>query len=105
LQHGLRTVGFCGISTGVYGYPKDAAAELVLHFVRRWLEDPAHRAAIDRIIFVQYHESEAAIYTQLMPLFFPEPSPALAATQTDPDFDADAWAASLPSVPATPPSH
>lgn len=34
---GIRTVGFCAISTGVFGYPKDAGARVAIRTIRDWL--------------------------------------------------------------------
>ena len=43
--HGdIRTVGFCAISTGVFGYPKDAGARVAIRTIRDWLvEHPDSR--------------------------------------------------------------
>ncbi|KAF5925955.1 hypothetical protein HPG69_015991, partial [Diceros bicornis minor] len=38
LEHRLRSVAFPCISTGVFGYPNEAAAEVVLAALREWLE-------------------------------------------------------------------
>lgn len=36
--HGdIRTVGFCAISTGVFGYPKEAGARVAIRTIRDWL--------------------------------------------------------------------
>lgn len=35
----LKSVSFCCISTGVYGYPQDQAATLAVGIVRDWLKD------------------------------------------------------------------
>lgn len=67
--HGIRTIGFCAISTGAYGYPAAAAARVVLRFVRGWLHD--HLDAIDRIVFVCWSQKEYDLYTQIAPLYFP----------------------------------
>ncbi len=36
---GIRTVGFCAISTGVFGYPKDAGARVAIRTIRDWLTE------------------------------------------------------------------
>jgi O-acetyl-ADP-ribose deacetylase (regulator of RNase III) len=36
-EHGLRTVAFPSISTGIYNYPVDAAAEIAVREVQAWL--------------------------------------------------------------------
>jgi O-acetyl-ADP-ribose deacetylase len=48
----LRTVAFPSISTGIYGYPVGAAAEVALAAVRQELE--AHPDAFDEVRFVLF---------------------------------------------------
>ncbi|MDB4965995.1 MAG: Appr-p processing domain protein [Myxococcales bacterium] len=36
-QHGLRTIAFPSVSTGIYNYPVDAAAEIAAREVLTWL--------------------------------------------------------------------
>jgi len=43
-KHRVRSVAFCCISTGLFGYPNGRAAELAVRTVREWL-DEAERAA------------------------------------------------------------
>jgi len=38
-QHELKTIAFPCISTGVYGYPHEPAAEIAVHTIRAWLVD------------------------------------------------------------------
>ncbi|ETE59795.1 MACRO domain-containing protein 1, partial [Ophiophagus hannah] len=38
LENKLQTVAFPCISTGVFGYPNDDAAEVVLNTLHNWLE-------------------------------------------------------------------
>lgn len=37
-EHGLSTVAFPGISTGVYGYPADEAASVAVREIAAWLD-------------------------------------------------------------------
>ncbi len=49
-EHGLHTVAFPAISTGVYGYPKQAAAEIALRAVSDWLsENPDYGMAVTMV--------------------------------------------------------
>ena len=36
IQHNLRSICFCCISTGIYGYPNNEAAEVAISAVRNW---------------------------------------------------------------------
>ena len=38
LEHGLKTIAFPAISTGVYGYPKEAAAEIAVGTIKEFLK-------------------------------------------------------------------
>ena len=38
-QHDIHEIAFPAISTGVFGYPKQEAAEIAVSVVRKWLED------------------------------------------------------------------
>ncbi|XP_060110699.1 ADP-ribose glycohydrolase MACROD1 isoform X3 [Heteronotia binoei] len=69
VENKLRTVVFPCISTGVFGYPNEAAAEVVLHTLHKWLED--NKEKVDRIILCVFLEIDEMIYKEKLPRFFP----------------------------------
>jgi O-acetyl-ADP-ribose deacetylase (regulator of RNase III) len=54
-KHGLGSIAFPAISTGIYGYPKEPAAEIALREVRQ-------HATIDRVIFCCFDKATADVY-------------------------------------------
>ena len=58
-EHGLRTVAFSAISCGVYGYPVDQAAAIVVGEVSRLLES---QPPIETIYFVCFEPHVRAAY-------------------------------------------
>nr|XP_034953545.1 ADP-ribose glycohydrolase MACROD1 isoform X3 [Zootoca vivipara] len=69
VENKLRTVAFPCISTGVFGYPNDAAAEVVLNTLRNWLEE--NKEKVDRLIICVFLEKDDEIYKEKLPRFFP----------------------------------
>ncbi|MDH6219576.1 protein-ADP-ribose hydrolase [Streptomyces pseudovenezuelae] len=61
---GIRSVAFCGISTGVFGYPKAPAARTALSTVAEWLD--LHPGRLDRVIFNVYADDDRAAYLQAL---------------------------------------
>ena len=61
--HGLHTIAFPAISTGVYGYPKEAAAEIALMTIREWFD--AHPDAGMRVTIVSFSAQDDAVYQNL----------------------------------------
>ncbi|XP_063852371.1 macro domain-containing protein PG1779-like [Scylla paramamosain] len=69
MENNLRTVAFPCISTGVYGYPGEAAVRVVLPIVRTMLE--AHKREFDRVIFCLFLKPDVDLYHRYLPVFFP----------------------------------
>lgn len=62
-QHGLRSVAFSCISTGVYGYPFDLAAETAIATVRDALSSAT---AVEDVIFCCFSAGDLSVYRKLL---------------------------------------
>ena len=58
-----RSIAFPAISTGVYGYPKEAAAEIAIRTVNAFL---TRYNPLERVCFVCFDAETAGIYTRLL---------------------------------------
>jgi O-acetyl-ADP-ribose deacetylase len=58
-EHGLRSLAFPAISTGIYGFPRDRAATIARAEARRAL---AAAPAIERVIFACFERETLALY-------------------------------------------
>jgi len=61
--HGLRTIAFPGISTGVYGYPVRAAAHIAVRTTHAFL---AGATAVGEVTFCCFSRSDLAVYEALL---------------------------------------
>lgn len=68
-ENNLRTIAFPCISTGVYGYPNDKAADEVTKLVRDYLEKEHDK--FDRIIFCLFMDVDISLYEQNLSEKFP----------------------------------
>lgn len=66
---GLRSIAFCCISTGVFGYPKESAARVALRATKEWLDEDGNES-MDLILFNVFLEEDLAIYKKLVPRYF-----------------------------------
>ena len=62
----LRSVAFCCISTGVFGFPQAEAASIAVRAVRGWLD--AHPDSGVEVAFDAFLDEDARIYRALLGL-------------------------------------
>jgi O-acetyl-ADP-ribose deacetylase (regulator of RNase III) len=62
-QHDIHQLAFPCISTGVYGYPVQQAAEIAVYTVAQWLQDTHHDV---EVIFCCFDATSVAIYQDLL---------------------------------------
>jgi len=62
-RHGLRTLAFPAISTGIYGFPKDRAARIAVTAV---LDELAGDDAVAEVRFVCFDDETAEIYRGIL---------------------------------------
>ena len=63
-ENGLRSVAFCCISTGVFRFPNQRAAEIAVETVSQWLDE--HKECIERVIFNVFKDEDKAYYEKLL---------------------------------------
>jgi O-acetyl-ADP-ribose deacetylase (regulator of RNase III) len=61
--HGLTSIAFPGISTGIYGYPIQQAAPVAVQTVRTVLSGSS---TLEDVVFCCYSESDAAVYRSIL---------------------------------------
>lgn len=66
VELGCRSIAFPNISTGVYGFPKQVAAEIAVQTVRRWTSMGS--PSMDRVVFVCFDEGNYGMYRELLGL-------------------------------------
>lgn len=69
VKYKCSTIAFPNISTGVYGYPREEAAQVAFNTVAPCLEDPKYNF-IDQVIFVIYDDKNTNIYRKLISNYF-----------------------------------
>jgi O-acetyl-ADP-ribose deacetylase len=58
-QHGIKTVAFPAISTGVYGFPMERAAKIAVRETQKFLE---RNQSVEKVILICFGESALKIF-------------------------------------------
>lgn len=63
-EHGVATIAFPGISTGIYGYPVDAAARIAVSATRSFIDERA--SSLARVTFCCFSSADLEVYEQIL---------------------------------------
>lgn len=66
VRHGLKTIAFSGISTGIYGYPSRDAAFVACETVASFLNGD-DGSKLDKVVFVTFEEKDVRAYNTALP--------------------------------------
>ena len=62
-ENKLESIAFCCISTGIFHFPKEQAAEIAVRTVQDFLQKPT---SVKRVIFNVFKDDDKAIYARLL---------------------------------------
>lgn len=67
-EHGCASIAFSALSTGIYGYPSEEAAETAIAAVKGWLDADEERSSkMERIVFCSFMEKDEKAYEKFIP--------------------------------------
>lgn len=69
-ESNLESIAFPCVSTGVFGYPNEAAAHVAIKTVKEWLMTSPYATYTRRVIFCCFETRDYDIYKQLLPQYF-----------------------------------
>ncbi len=65
----LRSVAFPAVSTGIFGFPKDRCAQIMLQEVKRFLEEEP--TTLERVIFCLWSAEDLAVFEKALQSLMP----------------------------------
>lgn len=66
-ENDMKSIAFAAISTGVYGYPSEDAAQAALDEARKFLEKPNNIGKLERIVFCNFERKDEVAYEKSIP--------------------------------------
>ncbi|KAI9805092.1 MAG: hypothetical protein M1825_000926 [Sarcosagium campestre] len=100
VDHGMGSIAFPALSTGIYGYPSLEAARVALGEVSRFLRTERGQR-LEKVVFCNFQMQDVSAYEKLIPEFFPPPSERKAELRQSNGNTAEV--AGLPSAPTNEP--
>ena len=64
-DNGLESVAFCCISTGVFRFPAELAAEIAVETVSSWLKEN-ESSSVKKVVFNVFGDNDLEIYTRVL---------------------------------------
>lgn len=64
-ENGLESVAFCCISTGVFRFPAELAADIAVETVVKWLDDNAS-SSVKKVVFNVFGNKDLEIYRKIL---------------------------------------
>ncbi len=68
-ENKLRSMAFPAVSTGIFGFPKDRCARIMLHEVKRFLEEEP--TTLERVLFCLWSEEDLAVFRKAFQSLMP----------------------------------
>lgn len=68
-EHGLHSIAFPAISTGIFGFPKDRCARIMLQTVKDFLKD--QDSSLTEVIFCLWSKDDLELFTQTLESLLP----------------------------------
>ena len=62
-EHGVKSIAFCCLSTGVFCFPQQRAAQIAVQTVREFLDQDSR---IEKVIFNVFKQEDDEIYHELL---------------------------------------
>jgi O-acetyl-ADP-ribose deacetylase len=70
-EKGLRSVAFPAVSTGIFGFPKERCARIMLNTVIQFLEQ---ETTVDEVLFCLWSKEDLDIFSRTLETILPTPS-------------------------------
>jgi O-acetyl-ADP-ribose deacetylase (regulator of RNase III) len=69
-ENGLLSIAFPAISTGIFGFPKDRCARIMLQTVQDFLKD--QDSSLKEVIFCLWSKDDLELFTQILESLLPQ---------------------------------